>query len=76
MIGFVLGRTMMECPKHWSNFIKSLQDNPYQDVQMQVIRQELARYGARYYAALDHEPMDCVVFDSEEMLTLFVLRWA
>ena len=67
---------MAACPAYWAKFIRSLQDDPYRDVRMEIIQRELAPYGARYCLADDDRPTDYVVFESEKMLSWFAMRWS
>lgn len=65
-----------DCPKCWLNFIHQIQVGPY-DVPMQVIQQELSKFGARYVESTSlNEIPDHIEFDSSKQLSWFILRWS
>ena len=77
MIGFALPDRFDDCPVHWQNFVDSL---PVQAVGREpyfhMLEDQLRCNGARFRQGQDHEPGDFVIFDSEQQLTVFILRWS
>ena len=78
IVGFPLTSRLIDCPVPWQNFIRDLQQQGFRDrdVAMPVIQHELKKYGAKYRVGEDHEPGDFVVFEDEQHLTLFNLKWS
>lgn len=71
-----LGYNLVDCPMSWRNFVLQIQkdsdsDFPF-DVPLQIIQQELSKFGARYVESLP----DHVEFDSAKQLTWFMLQWS
>jgi hypothetical protein len=77
MIGFPLPDRLDDCPVYWQNFVDSL---PLQSVgrdgYFRMLEDQLRHNGARFRPGQDHEPGDFVIFDSEQQLTVFILRWS
>jgi len=77
MIGFPLPDRLNDCPVFWQNFVNSL---PLQSVGREryfvMIQDQLRSNGAKFYQGQDHEPGDFVIFDTEEQLAMFILRWS
>jgi len=77
MIGFPLPDRLDDCPVYWQNFVNSL---PLQSVGREryfvMIQDQLGCNGAKFYQGQDHEPGDFVIFDTEEQMSMFILRWS
>jgi len=77
MIGFALPDRFDDCPVYWQNFVDSL---PVQAVDREryfgMLADQLQRNGARFRQGQDHEPGDFVIFDTEQQLTVFILKWS
>jgi hypothetical protein len=65
----------------WVNFrtdiLNQISNNPQLDLKFDLtplIKQELSKYNARYVEVL--QGRDYVEFDSEEYITLFILKWS
>lgn len=79
MIGFMLGRSMIDCPKYWENFIDAIpavDRDSDKEVPIRVINRELRSYNARYRSAIGEYLHDYIEFSTEQDYTMFVLRWS
>jgi hypothetical protein len=75
MIGFKLSNQVVNCPRTWQKFIRSIQESEWEDVPVSIIKSELATYNARYgFSAASNTYQ--VEFETEEELILFILRWS
>lgn len=75
---FDLENRFDHCPVYWQNFIRHLQtEYNYmgRDVSVRIIQRELKKFGGRYHLE-GSESYDFIEFESEQLLTLFALKWS
>jgi hypothetical protein len=76
-VRFELANNMADCHSSWQNFCGYCQDTHYDGdhthwVPDEIFNSELERYGGKaYFGAFNY-----IMFDTEQGLSMFLLRWS